>query len=87
VTEVKADFDPFGGEYTQVSFAYRIPIPTPPPGVTVAGPQPKTIAYKHALHLFIPKDKWLAQYNMWEQYHLIIKDDGGIELKKAEGNV
>ena len=87
VTEVKVDFDPWGGEYTQVSFAYRIPVPSPPAGVAVLGPAPKNVAYKHALHIFIPKDKWVGQYGMWEQYHLIIKDDGLVELKKAEGKV
>jgi hypothetical protein len=88
VTEVKADFDPWGGEYTHVSFAYRIPVPAPPvpAGVTVVG-QPKNIAYKHALHVIIPKDKWLGQYMMWEHYHFIVEDDGKIQLKKAEAQV
>ncbi len=83
VTEVKADLDPFSGEYTQVTFAYRVPMPMPPQGMAT-GLQPKAIAYKHAMHLIIPKDKWVNQYNMWEQYHFIVKDDGTVELKKAE---
>ena len=62
---------------------YRVPVPMPP-AAAVLGPQPKQIMYKHALHLIIPKDKWVGQYNMWEQYHLIVKDDGIMELKKAE---
>jgi len=89
VTEIKLDFDPWGGEYTQVNLAYRIPVPSPPTpaGVAVLGPLPKNIAYKHAIHLIIPKDKWVNQYAMWEQFHLIVKDDGVIELKKAETKV
>lgn len=87
VTEIKVDFDPWGGEYTHVSFAYRIPVPVPPPELVALGPQPKSIAYKHALHLMVPKDKWTGQYGMWDQFHLIVKDDGLIELKKAEGKV
>ncbi len=30
VIEIKADFDPFGGEYTLVSLGYKIFIPRPP---------------------------------------------------------
>ncbi len=88
VIEVKADFDPWGGEYTHVSFGSRLPLPTIiPPGVSVVGPMPKQVVYKHALHIIIPRDKWFGQYNMWEPYHLIVKDEGQIELKKAEAKV
>jgi hypothetical protein len=83
VTAVKSDFDPYGGEYTYVSFGYRTPVPVPPQP-SALGPQPKQIMYKHALHVIVPRDKWVGQYNMWEQYHLIVKDDGLLELKKAE---
>jgi len=86
VTEIRSDFDPWGGEYTYVSFGYRIPVPTPP-AITAVAPQPKQIAYKHGLHVIIPRDKWVGQYTMWEQFHLIIKDDGVTELKKVEAKV
>jgi hypothetical protein len=82
VVEIKADFDPYGGEYTQVSFAFRLPVPRPPEIEKVYPPAPKPIVYKHALHLFIPKEQWTGQYTMWEEFHIIVRDDGTIELKK-----
>ena len=85
VTEVKADFDPANNEYTQIFFAYRIALPSPPMPPTAQGiPMPKPIAYKHALHVIIPKEKWVNQFQMWESYHLIVQDDGHVELKKAQ---
>lgn len=84
IVEIKADFDPYGGEYTLVSFGYRLPIPLPPQYEKTFPPQPKPIFYKHGLHVFIPRDKWTGQYNMWEEYHLIVKDDGVVEVKKKE---
>jgi hypothetical protein len=84
VVEIKADFDPYGGEYTMVSFGYKLPIPLPPHVDKVFPPPPKPIYYKHGLHVFIPREKWTGQYNMWEEYHLIVKDDGVVELKKKE---
>jgi hypothetical protein len=83
VTEIKADFDPWGGEYTYVSFGYRLPMPTLPTAVANA-PLPKQIAYKHAFHLIIPKEKWSSQYNMWDKFHLVVRDDGAVEVKKAD---
>jgi hypothetical protein len=82
VIEIKADFDPFGGEYVQVSLGYKIPLPRPPEIEKVYPPVPKQILYKHALHLFIPKDQWTGQYTMWEEFHAVFKDDGTVELKK-----
>jgi hypothetical protein len=81
VMEIKADIDPFTGEGTQVTFGYRIPVPAPP--VPSGIMMPKQIAYKHAMHLFIPKDRWVGQFGMWEECHLIVSDDGKIELKKV----
>jgi len=80
VTEIKVDIEMLTGEGTVVVFGYRVPVPAPPlpPGVLM----PKQIAYKHALHLFIPKDRWVGQFGMWEEYHLIVSDDGVVELKK-----
>jgi len=82
VVEIKADFDPYGGEYTQVSLGYRLPIPSPPEVERVYPPAPKPVFYKHALHLFIPRDRWVGQFTMWQEYHLILKDDGTVELKR-----
>lgn len=80
VTEIIADIETLTGEGTQVSFGYRVPVPAPPlpPGMTA----PPRIGYKHALHVFIPKDRWVGQYGMWEEFHLSVGDDGKIELKK-----
>lgn len=85
VIEIKADFDPYGGEYTHVSLGYKLPIPRPPEIEKVYPPAPKPIAYKHALHIIIPREKWMGQYTMWQEFHAIFRDDGTIELKKKEG--
>jgi hypothetical protein len=87
VLEIKADFDPMGGEYTQINLGFRIPIPVPMPPPEMERqlpPQPKPVYYKHALHLFIPRDRWEGQYTMWEEYHLITKSNGELELKKKQ---
>jgi len=84
VIEIKGDFDPYGGEYSLISLGYRMPIPLPPQTEKVFPPQPKPIFYKHAIHLIVPRDNWTGQYNMWQEYHLIVKDDGQVELKKKE---
>lgn len=80
VTEIKADFDPWGGEYTQITLGYRLPIPMPPQQQTLP-PQPTPIAYKHALHLFLPRENWVGQYTMWQAFHATFRDDGTVELK------
>lgn len=82
VVEIRAGADPAGTLNTQVSFGYRIPIPMPPTDQGV--PMPKPVVWQHALHIFIPKDKWLNQFSQWENYHLVVQDDGQIELKKAQ---
>ena len=82
VVEIKADFDAYGGEYTQVSLGYRLPVPRPPEAERAYPPLPKPVVYKHALHIFIPRDQWTGQYTMWQEYRLTLKDDGTIELKK-----
>lgn len=81
VTQVTADFDPFGGEYVRVTFGYKLPVPFRPPKPTTQMPIQQVIAYKHVLHLIIPKEQWKAQYNLWQEFHLIVKDDGNVELK------
>lgn len=82
VVEIKADFDPYGGEYTLVSLGFKLPIPLPPQMDKMFPPPPKPIFYKHAMHLFVPRDKWTGQYDMWGEYHMIVKDNGETELKK-----
>ena len=82
VLEIKADFDPYGHEYVQVNLGYEIPVVTPPQVEKMYPPPPKPKMYKHALHVIIPKEKWNDQYHMWEEYTLIIKDNGELELKK-----
>lgn len=82
VTEIKADFaPPTNAEFVQVSFGYRLPIPLPPqqPGMPAMNPP---IMYKHALHLFLPKQNWLSQYTMWENCVIDVSDDGKIEVRK-----
>jgi len=81
VVEVKADFAPFGSAYTQVNFAIKLPVPTPPQ-TRQFPPRPKPTAYKHILHVMIPKDKWNGQYDMWEEYRMVLKDDGDLEVKR-----
>ena len=82
VIEVKADFDPVANMYTEISFGYRIPVPSPPQPPNTFPQQPKPLLYKHAIKIIIPRDQWCNQFNMWEEYHLIVKDDGSVELKK-----
>jgi hypothetical protein len=79
VTEIKADFDPYGGEYTQVSFGYRIPIPRPPEMQKMVG-MPVPVYYKHGLHLYIPREKWVGQYTMWQRAKINVQDDGQVEV-------
>lgn len=81
VVEVKADFDMFGGAYTLVCLGYKLPVPMPPSQQQFP-PKPKPTAYKHVLHLYIPKEKWTGQFNMWQDYHVIVHDDGKVEVKK-----
>jgi len=81
VIEISIDFDPFGGEYVKVSFGYRLPVPFRPPQPTIRVPNQQPIIYRIALRLFIPKEQWKAQYNLWQEYHLIVKDEGDVELK------
>ena len=84
VTEVIIDFDKYGGEYVKVALAYKLPSPFKPPiqRINPMIPQPPVeVYYKHALHVLIPRDRWKEQFNMWREYHLIVKDDGSVELK------
>ena len=82
VIEIKPDFTPYGEEYTQVSFGIKIPTVAPKSRGEEL-PMPKPIMYKHLLHVFIPREKWSEQYRIWEEYILVIHDDGRLELKKG----
>jgi hypothetical protein len=81
VTEIKADFDPFGGEYTSISLGYRLPIPMPPTTQHLP-PQPQPIMYKHAIHVIIPRESWTGQYTMWERLHVVVDDNGEVRITK-----
>lgn len=83
VCEVKADFDPFGGEYTHVSFGYRVPIPRPPEADRAYPPVPRQIMYKHAMHLIVPREQWDGQFTMWGEYDLELGDRGQVSLNIA----
>lgn len=82
VTEIKADFDPFGGEYTHISLGYRVPVPMPPQTGGPLPPQPTPVMYKHAIHIIIPRESWVGQYTMWEQIHIVVKDNGEVRITK-----
>jgi hypothetical protein len=82
VIEIKADFDPFGGEYTHVSLGYKMPIPRPPEIERVYPPPPRPVMYKHILHVIIPREKWTGQYMMWQEFRVICKDNGEVEVKR-----
>jgi len=83
VTEIKADFDPFGGEYTQVCFGYRVPIPRPPEADRAYPPAPRQVMYKHAVHIFVPRDQWEGQYTMWAEYDMRLNEDGTFSIQKS----
>lgn len=85
VTEIKADFDPFGGEYVHVSLAYRLPIPMPPaPSTQTLPPRPQPVMYKHVIHVIIPRESWTGQYTMWEPLHVRIEDNGTIRVTRPK---
>ena len=90
VTTIKADFDMFGGEYTYVEISWKLPLPSPQ-GLSqltqqpiVLGAQPKNVAYKHVIHVFVPRENWVDQYKMWEKRKVTIEDDGSIRVEKVE---
>jgi len=83
VINLKANFDSFGGEYVQVTLGYKVPIPFKPPNLQQQFPPRQPVFYNAAIHVIIPKDKWTGQFNMWQVFHLIVKDDGTVELKPA----
>jgi hypothetical protein len=84
VVGIVVDFDPYGGEYTKVNLGFKLPIPKPPGVEQVYPPPPKPIAYKHVAHIIIPREKWTGQYNMWQEFKVTVKDNGEVEIKKAE---
>ncbi len=81
VVEVKADFDPFGNAYVQVTFAYKLEAPA---NQAVAGVPAQTAVYKHAMHLIVPKTEWRGQYNMWERVLISVSEDGTVQVKKVK---
>jgi hypothetical protein len=84
VVGMQPDSDQFTGEqYTMIILAIQSLIPSPPAQATFP-PMPKQMAWKHLLHIFIPHDKWNDQYRMWQDYDMIVKDTGEIELKLAK---
>jgi len=87
VLSLEPDFDPMtGNAFTKVIFGYREAVPAPPqlPPTIVGVQVPKPIHYKHTLHIFIPKEKWVDQFRQWTRYHMIVTDDGTVTLKRAE---
>jgi len=84
VTEIKADFDPYGGEYTQITLAYRLPIPMPPrpPSAQPLPPRPQPVMYKHATHIILPRESWTGQYTMWESLRLRVEDNGEVRISR-----
>jgi hypothetical protein len=81
VTEVKADFDPYGGEYTHISLGYRVPVPMPPETQPqTLPPRPQPIMYKHAIHVIIPREEWTGQYTMWQEFHVKVNENGNVQL-------
>jgi len=84
VIDITQDFDPQGNEYAKVVLGQKLPMPIPPDMPKVYPPPPKPIAYKHYMHVMIPKEKWTGQFTMWKEYDLIVNDDGSTELKKVE---
>ena len=83
VVEIKTDSDPFGGEYVQVALGYKIPVPTPknlPPNAIAAKPP----FWKHALHIFMPKEQWMGQYAMYQELIMEVKPNGEMSLREPE---
>jgi hypothetical protein len=89
VVSVGADSDPFTGQsYTSVSLAIESPIPRPPPHVANQYPPvPRPVIHKHIVHLFIPTTQWRGQYQMWQEYDLIVEDTGEMRLVLAHERV
>ena len=83
VTEIRADFDPMGGEYTQVCFGYKLPLPRPPGADQQYPPAPRPVMYKHAVHIIFPREKWEGQFTMWGEYELRIEDNGDTRITRS----
>lgn len=86
VTEIRADFDPYGGEYTQVILGYRLPIPMPPmpPATQQLPPRPQPVMYKHAIYIIIPRENWVGQYTLWERCRVKVDDNGSVSVTKVK---
>ena len=82
VVEITSDFDPLGGEYVKISLGYKLPMPRPPEVERTYPPPPKPTTYKHIAHIIIPREKWTGQYTMWQEFKLVIGDNGEVEIKR-----
>lgn len=85
VLEITVDTDGVGNQYSHIAFGHVVPQPIPPHIAQLPiGQRPAPpVLYKHDLHVMVPRDKWFGQYQQWDTWHLIIHDDGNLELKKA----
>jgi hypothetical protein len=75
------DTDPFTGRiFYQIALGIKVPIPVekPPPGA----PQLVQSAWKHLLHVFVPRENWVNQYTMGQEFDLTVNDEGEVTLKR-----
>lgn len=70
VIEIKMDSGLQGEQFTMIVLGYEIPIPRPPQADAQYPPVPRPTYHKHALHVFIPREKWTGQFTMWQGFHL-----------------
>jgi hypothetical protein len=74
------DIDQLSGkEYTQINFGIETSVPS-------LHEQQRVKGWKYMLNIFIPKEEWNNQYNMWQKFDLTIKDSGEIFLKPKEND-
>lgn len=76
VVEIKADVPVLNKEFVQVSLGYKLNLEN-----LRAGPP----IFKHMIHVFIPKQEWHSQYNMWDEYEITIDDSGNVKMQKITG--
>ena len=86
------DTDQFTGQqYTQIIFGIESRRPSPPPAHLQQQNYrniPKTVAWKHVMHLMIHNTKWHNQYQMWQEYELNIDENTGeMSLKLAKEEI
>jgi hypothetical protein len=83
VCQLAMDSDGFGGDYVSIAIGYRLPTPRPkgtPPNAIVQAPT----LWKWAIHLIIPKEQWMGQYAMFQEFDMEIKPNGDLILKEAK---